>query len=72
MRRKDRGGILDVWERGEVYAVVWRGDERKMPLEKQGVDGKIILKWIYKEWDGGADWIDVAQNKGRWRASLMR
>jgi hypothetical protein len=25
-----------------------------------GVDGRIILKWIFKEWDGGMDWIDMA------------
>jgi hypothetical protein len=28
---------------------------QKRLLENQGVDGKMILKWIYKEWDGGAD-----------------
>ena len=26
-------------------------------LEDQGVDGEII-KWIFKKWDGGMDWID--------------
>jgi hypothetical protein len=32
------------------------------------VDGKIILKWIFKKWDGGMDWIELAQDKNRWRA----
>jgi hypothetical protein len=26
-------------------------------LEDLDVDGKIILKWIFKKWYGGMDWI---------------
>jgi hypothetical protein len=38
-------------------------------LEDPGVDGRIILKWIFKKWDGGGvDWIDMAQDRDRWRA----
>jgi hypothetical protein len=37
-------------------------------LEDLGVDGRIILKWIFKEWDGGMDWIDMALDSDRWRA----
>jgi hypothetical protein len=33
-----------------------------------GADGRIILKYILKKWDGGMDWIDLAQDKGRGRA----
>jgi hypothetical protein len=32
------------------------------------VDGRIILKWIFKEWDGGMDWIELAQDRDWWRA----
>jgi hypothetical protein len=37
-------------------------------LENPGVDGRIILKWIFMKWDGGMDWIDMAQDRDRWRA----
>ena len=37
--------------------------EGKNHLEDPGVDGRIILKWIFQEveWEG-MDWIDLAQN----------
>jgi hypothetical protein len=33
-----------------IYIYIWEGDH----LEDRGVDGRIILKWIFKKWDGGA------------------
>jgi hypothetical protein len=33
-----------------------------------GVDEIIILKWIFKTWDGGMDWIELAQDRDRYRA----
>jgi hypothetical protein len=39
-------------------------------LEDPGVDGRIILKWIFKKWDGGMDWIELALDRDRWRAVL--
>jgi len=33
-----------------------------------GVDGRIKLKWIFKKWDGGMDWIGLTQDRDRWRA----
>jgi hypothetical protein len=38
-------------------------------LEDAGVGGRVILKCINKKrWDGGMDWIYLAQNRDRWRA----
>jgi hypothetical protein len=41
---------------------VWGRDR----LEEPGVDGRIILKWIFKKWDGGLDWINLAQDRDMW------
>jgi hypothetical protein len=35
--------------------------------EFPGVYGRIILKWLLKKWDGGMDWIELAQDRDRWR-----
>jgi hypothetical protein len=37
-------------------------------LGDPGVDGRIMLKWIFNKWDGDMDWIELAQDKDRWRA----
>jgi hypothetical protein len=32
------------------------------------VDGKIILRWIFRKWGGGfGDWMELAQDRDRWR-----
>ena len=36
-------------------------------LEDPDTDGRIILKLIFKKWDGGTGWIDLAQDRDRWR-----
>jgi hypothetical protein len=30
-------------------------------LEDVGGDGRVMLKDIFKQWDGGVDWINLAQ-----------
>jgi hypothetical protein len=37
-------------------------------LENPDIHGRIILKWIFERLDGGMDWIDLAQERDRWRA----
>jgi hypothetical protein len=32
------------------------------------VDRRIILKWIFKKWDGCMDWIELAEDRDKWRA----
>ena len=35
---------------------MWERDH----LENLDVDERIIIKLIFKKWDGGMDWIDLA------------
>jgi hypothetical protein len=53
----------------EVHTGFWWGDLREGDyLGKPGLDGRIILKCIFKKWDGGMDWMKLAQDRDRWRA----
>jgi hypothetical protein len=55
-----------VWVRGKVHAGVLWGDLREGDhLEEPDIDGGIVLKWICKKWDGGMDWIYLAQDRDR-------
>ena len=40
-------------------------------LKDLGLDGRVILKWIFEKWDGGMDWLDLAQERDRWRAVVI-
>jgi hypothetical protein len=30
------------------------------------MDGRIMLKGIFKKWDGDKDWVDLVQDRDRW------
>jgi len=49
------GGACSIYGgRGEVYTGFWWGNLRaRDPLEGPGVDGRIILRRIYRKWDVG-------------------
>ena len=62
-------GYVDVRGRGDVYTGFWWGNLRETDhMEGTGVDGKKTLRWIFREWDGSMEWIDLAQDRDRWRA----
>jgi hypothetical protein len=47
-------------ERKGAYRALVGKSEGRNHLEDPGVDGRIILKWIFLGLDGGIGWIDVA------------
>ena len=55
-----------------MYIGFWWVDLRARDhLRDPDVDGRIILGWIFRKWDvGDMDWIDLAQNRFRWRGHL--
>jgi hypothetical protein len=42
--------------------------EGKDHLEAITLDGRIILKWIFKKCYGNKDWIYLAQYRDKWQA----
>jgi len=52
----------------DVYRVLVGKPEGKRLLGDPGIDAGITLKWTFRKWDGVMDWIDLAQNRDRWRA----
>ena len=61
-----------MWVRGgAVYRVLVGKPDGKSHLGDPGVDGRIILRWIFRKWDvgvwTGSNWLTI----DRWRALVM-
>ena len=37
-------------------------------MEDPVIDGRIILERVFEKWDGGMDWIGLAQDRDQWQA----
>ena len=51
-RMRWAGNVERMGERGGVYWVLVGKTEERDHLEDPGVDGRIILRWTFKKWDG--------------------
>jgi hypothetical protein len=52
-----------------VFTGSWWGNLRERGnLEDPGIDGRIILRWIFRKWNGGKDLIYLIQNSDKWPA----
>jgi hypothetical protein len=52
-----------------VYWVLVGKPEGKRPLGRLGIDGRIILRWIFRKWDLG-EWIGLDPDRDSWRARV--
>jgi len=61
--------MWQVWETGEVYTgFMWRNLREGDKLEDPGVDGRIILRWIFRNCDMGVwsgwSWLRIGTGGG--------
>jgi hypothetical protein len=62
-RRMRRARSVTRMGKGEVHTGFWwRNLRERDHLENPGVDGSIIMMWIFRKCDGGVDWIDLAED----------
>jgi hypothetical protein len=60
-----------VWVKGELFTGFRWGDLRgRDHSEDPGIrwEENIKIDFHYEGWGGGMDWIDLAQDRDRWRA----
>ena len=66
------GGTCSKYEvKSGAYRILVGRCDRNNHLEEIGVDERVILRWIFRKWDGGTDWIELAQNRDRWLALVI-
>jgi hypothetical protein len=51
-----------------IYRILVGRPEGRRPLGRPRCRWEDNIKWIFKKWDGGMEWIDMAQDRDRWRA----
>jgi hypothetical protein len=57
LARRGGGG-----EKKGSYWVLVRKPEERDHLQAIGISWRIILKSVFRKWNGGIDWTDVAQD----------
>jgi hypothetical protein len=59
LEKNEMGGACSIIGRGEAYTGFWWGNLRERDnVEYPGVDGRIILRWIFRKLDVGGHGLD--------------
>ena len=61
----DRRDMKHVWKKEVQTRVEWGNMKGRGHLKDLDLNGRIILKRIFKKWDGGMDWIVLAEDGDR-------
>ena len=70
-RMRWAGHVARKGERRGVYRVLVGKLRERDHFGEPGVDGRIILRLIFRKWDVRyMDWIELAQDRDRWRALM--
>jgi len=64
------GHVARLRARRNAYRILVGKPDWKKPLGRPGVDGSVVLKRVFKKRGGGMDWIDLRQDRDRWRAGV--
>ena len=62
------GNVTRIGERGGIYRFLVGKLEERDHLGDPGVDGRIIIRWIFRKWDvgllTGSSWLRIGTGGG--------
>jgi len=68
-RMRWAGHVASMWDKRGLYRVLMGTVRERDHLEDPGVDGMIILIWIFTHWDTrawtGPSWLRIGTDSGR-------
>jgi hypothetical protein len=67
-RLKWAGHVARIGEKRGAYRILVGRPKEGDHFGDPGVEGRIILKRMFKKWDGDMNLIELAQDRDRWRA----
>jgi hypothetical protein len=68
-RMRWAGHVARMGKKRDAHRILVGRPEGRRPLGRPRHRRGIILKCIFKKWDvGGMDWIELTQDRDRWRA----
>jgi hypothetical protein len=71
IEKNEMDGICSTYGKRRCVTGFWWGNPRERDhLNDPCLNGMIILKWMFKQWNGDTDWIYLDQNRDRWLALL--